>query len=344
MEMPMNSSIKPGIKPLYVDRSGHLWATAENKLLISKDHAATFQVIAIYQKDAIDKIAGLCRILSRLFRVGLNAVLPLREGSILGIARKRILRCNPGESKLIPAFRIPRGSRPLNVCQIPSGEIYFGEYFCNSKRETVHIYGSEDEGKTWNIIYTFPPGSIRHIHSIFYDGYRKGCWVLTGDLDDECRLLFTDDRFNTLETIISGSQRARAVSAIPIQNGLIIPTDTPSETNVIQLFDPEKRTFEEIYKLPGSAFFTSQAGNYLLVSTVVEPSHVNTGSYAAIFVSRNGGRAWSELYRQKKDRWPMKLFQYGALVLPAGKNPDAAIYAYGQALEKVDGHMLKWKL
>jgi hypothetical protein len=342
--MSVITSIKPGFRPLYVNTKGHLLAARSNKLLISKDHGVTFHDVAKYQKDPIEKIAGFCRILSRIFRVGLYAALPLQDGGILAIVRKRILLCKPKTSSLIPVFRISRGSRPLNVCQIPTGEIFFGEYFSNHERQDVNIFGSDDGGKTWSAIYTFPAGSIRHIHSIIYDEYRKGCWVLTGDLDAECKILFTDDGFNTLRTIISGNQRARAVSAIPVQNGLIIPTDTPLEINAIQLFDPVNRKFEEICKLPGSAFFTGQAGDYLLISTVVEPSPVNPTIYASIFISKNSGRTWSELYRRRKDRWPSKLFQYGALALPAGKNPDQVIYAFGQALVKIDGHMLTWKL
>jgi hypothetical protein len=344
MEIPKISFIKSGFRPLYVDTNGYLWAGKANKLLVSKDHGYTFQVIARYQKDPIDKIACSSRTLSRLSRFGLSAVLPLNNGGILSVARKKILLCEAGSSQMIPVFRITRGSRPLSVCQIPTGEIFFGEYFSNSKREEVHIFGSNDGGKTWTVVYTFPPGSIRHIHSIIFDQFRKGCWVLTGDSDDECKMLFTKDGFHTLETIVAGNQRARAVSAIPLPKGLIVPTDTPLEKNVIQLFDPEKRQFETIYELPSSAFFTGQAGDYLLVSTAVEPSHVNSNSYASLFVSSNNGRSWVELYRQKKDGLPMKLFQHGALVLPAGKNPNAVVYAYGQALKKIDGRMLSWRL
>lgn len=344
MEMPINYSVKSGLRPLYVDLNGHLWVGEANKLLISKDHGNTFQAVASYQKNTIDRIADFHRIFCRLFRGGLNAVFPLRDGGILGIGRKRVFRCEPGNSKLIPVFRITRGTRPLNICETPSGEIFFGEYFSNHNREAVNIFGSDDNGKTWTIVYTFPPGSVRHIHSIIYDEYRKGCWVFTGDLSEECKVLFTNNSFRNLETIISGNQRARTVSAIPIRRGLIIPTDTPLEKNVIQLFDPDRRKFEEIFKLPGSAFFTGQAGGHLLVSTAVEPSRVNPVSYAAIFISNDEGRTWCELYRQNKDIWPMKLFQHGALALPAGKGSDEVIYAYGQALKNVDGCMLKLKL
>jgi hypothetical protein len=157
-------------------------------------------------------------------------------------------------------------------------------------------------------------------------------------------MLFTDDCFGTLNTVVSGNQRARAVSAIPIREGLIVPTDTPLATNAIRFFDSEQRTFEVICKLPGSAFFTGQAGNYLLVSTAVEPSEVNPVKNAAIFISDNEGQTWTELYRQKKDCYPMKWFQLGALALPARKSTEEVVYAYGQALNEIDGYMLKWVL
>ena len=51
-----------------------------------------------------------------------------------------------------------------------------------------------------------------------------------------------------------------------------------------------------------------------------------------------------ELYRKNKDSLSMKYFQYGALVLPEGKNPKPVVYAYGQALDEIDDKMIVWKL
>ncbi len=344
MAIQVDSFILRGVRPLYVDGKGILWASSGNKIVRSEDQGKTFNFVAQYKREIVEYMVGVSRFSSRFFRIGFHAALPLQNGGILAIVRKRILRCSPGESEFNSVFDVHRGSRPLNICHVPNGGIFFGEYFTNPYRDEVHVYGSLDDGKTWDIVYTFSPGTIRHIHGIFYDEYRKGCWILTGDCGDECRIIFTNDNFKTLETVIAGNQKARAVSVIPLKDGLIIPTDTPQEQNLIQWLDPETGQLEERFRLPGSAFYTGQAGNYLLVSTIVEPSQVNLNNHAVLFFSNDEGHNWIELYRQKKDKWSLKYFQYGAFILPVGKNPESIIYVYGQALDKIDNHMLVCKL
>jgi hypothetical protein len=226
----------------------------------------------------------------------------------------------------------------------PVGKLFFGEYFRNSERDVVHVFGSDDRGNNWEIAYTFRKGEIRHTHGIFYDDFRKGCWVLTGDIGQECRIAFTEDNFRTLSTVFCGNQSVRAVSLIPLAEGLIVPTDTPLEENFIQLLDPKNGHIEPIHPLPGSGFYTATVGEYLLVSTGVEPSKVNRHNHAALFLSKDGGKTWSELYHQQKDLLPSKLFQYGVLVLPTGKSDPPFVYAYGRSLRKIDDYLLVWKL
>ena len=89
--------------------------------------------------------------------------------------------------------------------------IFWGEYFTNFNREPVNIYGSCDQGQTWKVVYTFSKGKINHIHSIIYDRFREGYWVLTGDREDECNIFFTNDEFKNLLPVIKGGQRASAM-------------------------------------------------------------------------------------------------------------------------------------
>jgi hypothetical protein len=344
MENKKNIIVTHGLQPLYVDYKGHVWASQSNKILVSNESGNLFNTCATYKKSVIDQIARSSRYFERILRSGIHYILPLKNGGFLCTARKKILKCNNRERELKNVFNISRGTRPLNLCQVPSGEIFFGEYFSNPKREKVHIYGSNDSGRSWNIAYSFDAGEIRHVHSIVYDEYREGCWVFTGDLDHECQILFTDNNFQTIKRRISGYQRVRTVSTIPTKNGLIIPTDTPSEHNFIQLLDTKSLTLKRVFKLPGSAFYVGQAGSNLLVSTAVEPSRVNTDKYAALFISQDEGNTWAELAKEKKDKLPNKLFQHGVLKLPEGKGTSSAVYAYGQALVKLDGCLIKWIL
>ncbi|MCF8011393.1 MAG: hypothetical protein K9L17_10710 [Clostridiales bacterium] len=330
-------------KPLYIDETGGIWGSDGYYLIYSNDFGLSYTKIARCMTCFVDQLKASTRLTSRLFRSGFHYLLPLRDGTIIGVVRGFIVKRNFNDNFLYPVFKIDRGSRPLNLCSTPDDKICFGEYFKNSDRDEVHIYGSFDCGETWKIIYTFPEGSIRHVHGIFYDKYRKGCWVLTGDFGNECRILFTGDNFNSLEPVVIGNQQARAVSIIPLADGLIVPTDTPIEQNYIQWLDIKTGKFERLHPLSGSAFYTAQVGDYYLVSTVVEPSDVNTSKEVAIYTSRDGEN-WQVFYKQKKDVWPQKLFQYGALQLPAGPNPGPYVYAYGQAVQKDDGKLLRWKL
>jgi hypothetical protein len=344
MEIQKKLQIIPGIKPLYLNSKGDLWANKVNKILLSIDKAITFNEVTSYKRNVTDIISTFSRLFQRLSRSGIHSITPLDGKRILCIARKKILRYDPNISPFLETvFRVPRGSRPLNLCRIPSGEIFFGEYFKNHRRESVNIYGSCDEGKTWNVVFKFSTGTIRHIHNIIYDEYRQGCWVFTGDRDHECKILFTDDRFETLNTVISGGQQSRAVSAIILKRGLIIPSDTPEEDNYIYFLNTSKKSTKKIYKLPGSAFFTGQFGNYLIVTTAVEPRRFDKKNYAAMYISEDEGKNWYEILRYEKD-WLPKRFQHGAIVLPKGRSLDSIFFAYGQALKNVDGCMLMWKI
>ncbi|MDY6949973.1 MAG: hypothetical protein SWE60_00540 [Thermodesulfobacteriota bacterium] len=333
-----------GFRPLYVDKGGALWASKQFRVFKSGDAGETFSLAGIWMPGAVERLKGVTRLSRRLFRSGFQSLLTLSDGGVIAAVRGAIVRLDPGKRFFKKTFSIPHGSRPLNLCMTEGGKVFFGEYFDNPSREAVHVYGSEDGGKSWHVAHTFGRGEIRHVHGVFYDEYRKGCWILTGDRGEECRIAFTDDNFGSVTTVLSGSQRFRAVTVIPRPRGLIVPTDTPLEQNFIQWIEPERPSVEEISPLPGSAFYSAKVGKYLLISTVVEPSHTNRCRNASLFVSKNDGRGWSELYHQRKDIWPMRYFQYGSLSLPLGGSENSALYVGGRALYKIDEHLLVWDL
>ncbi len=94
-----------------------------------------------------------------------------------------------GSEEFHVTHQVQRGTRPLHVTAVPSGRIYWGEYFDNRERAEVHIYVSTDRGRSWQVAYTFPAGSIRHVHNIVYDRWGDCLWILTGDEGAECKVL-----------------------------------------------------------------------------------------------------------------------------------------------------------
>jgi hypothetical protein len=266
------------------------------------------------------------------------------------VLRRRIAWCAPGHRRFREVLRIERGSRPLNICVTSSGRVYFGEYFNNPDRESVHVYGSED-GEHWSVVHTFPAGSIRHVHNVVEDPYRKGLWVLTGDSDEESGLWFTGDNFRTLDCVVEGTQRARAVALIPLEDGLIVSTDTPHEQNYVQHCDPQTGTFREVAPLPNSAFHAIKQRELLFISTVAEPSSCNDSTSAAVFVSEDGTQ-WHRLAAFERDwalirqrhRFVDRAIRHPEIELVPGQNETDFLFAFGRGVRSADGRFLRWSL
>ncbi len=135
------------------------------------------------------------------------------DQTMVGAVPGALVTRTPGSDEFHVTHQVQRGTRPLHVTAVPSGTIYWGEYFDNRERAEVHIYVSTDRGRTWQIAYTFPAGSIRHVHNIVYDRWGDCLWILTGDNGAECKVLrASSDLCGTL-----GGSGARREPASPVR-------------------------------------------------------------------------------------------------------------------------------
>lgn len=109
-----------------------------------------------------------------------------------------------------------------------TGYIYFGEYTADAgtgdRRHKVFrgVFHGQDE--TWSTIldfysrneYTADPvtntPSAKHVHIVIVDRSIHQLWVGTGDLDHECRMMYSDDHGDTFRILGEGSQKWRTLS------------------------------------------------------------------------------------------------------------------------------------
>lgn len=310
----------------------------------SLDAGLDFEPLACLRPTAAERLMSASSLTQRFFRTGFHHLLPLGGGDFSAIVRGRLLHLAAGTDEFTTAHRIVRGTRPLNLCRSASGRVWFGEYWGNVERDEVHIYGSDD-GRCYEIAHSFPSGSVRHIHGIHADPHRGGMWVLTGDDGPEVGLWWTDDEFTTLEPILRGEQRARAVSVICTPEGLILPTDTPQEPNHVQFFDPDTSRLDTLAPLPGSCFATASSRGMHYLSTAVEKSAVNTDSRAALFASTNGFD-WRPVARFERDLALLDdrrgYLQYPTLLLAAGDSRLPYLFATAQSIKGRHGRSLRW--
>ena len=84
-------------------------------------------------------------------------------------------------------------------------------------------------------------------------------------------------------------------------------------------------------------------GKSVFFSTAVEPSEVNRHRFSCLYGSADG-RSWEKLVEWRKDCWPMRLFQYGRILLPRGANETSILAATGVAVRGEDGVMHAWRV
>jgi hypothetical protein len=264
----------------------------------------------------------------RSARDGFHGLAVLPNGNVVGAVPGAIVTLRYGDTEFEATHRIQRGTRPLNICATPAGHVFWGEYFDNKARSEVHIYASTDGGETWQIAHTFAAGEIRHVHNIVYDQWQDCLWIFTGDYGKECRILrasfdvkavdFKTRDFKIVDEVLAGNQQARAVAAVPTREGLYFASDTPLEQNYIYLLDRPGET-HQLCEIPSSSIAGCRNSQGIFFSTMVEPSRVNPTKYAEVFGSA-GGTRWHSLGQWRKNHWPMRFFQYGAVFFPAGGN------------------------
>jgi len=309
-----------------------------------KTHASAIEwdKLGRYRPAAWRAIASSSRLTSRLLRDGFHALAALSSGHLVGAVPGAIVTMSPGQTEFHISHRLLRGTRPLQLASTPSDHIFWGEYFDNPRRDEVHIYASSDRGAHWDVAYTFPKGAIRHVHNIVYDEWENCFWVLTGDHGSECRILRASCDFKTVDVVLSGSQQTRTAALVPTRDALYFSSDTPLETNHVYRLD-RRGNLSPVAALSSSSIYGCRVSNAIFFSTMVEPSSINSSRDVCLYGSPDGIR-WQRVHQGTKDRWPMRLFQYGNAFLPDGNNTTGLLAVTTIAVERADLETSIWRL
>lgn len=321
-----------------MDGRGVIYISRAYVIYRSEDRGISWQldcfIPAVAWKGAIARF----RYSARLLRFYVAAVRVLSDGTRVVIARDGIYRASPGDVRLERVFAIVRGSRPLNLGVDNQDRVLFGEYGGNPRRHEVFIYGSEDRGRSFHVVYEFKPSEIRHVHNIIYDPFLDKYWVLVGDFDHETGIGLLDKDLSSLEWVARGNQKVRAVSAIVEEDCLLYGTDSELQPNHIVRLDKRTRELVELCSVEGTSLYATRFGLVRVISTCVEPSRVNRSRYSTLYASEDGLH-WCALKSYRKDCLPFVLFQLGTLVLPYS-DCDGSIGVYsGQAVTGLDNHV-----
>jgi hypothetical protein len=355
----MPASVAPqeiGIRPVRIAAFPRMRALAWRNDVLYASHGYTlfrattkphsysidWEHVAQYQPPAWRTITSSSRLSSRLVRDGFHGLVALSSGHVVASVPHAIVTLLSGETEFHTSHKLLRGTRPLHLAVTPTDQIFWGEYFNNPQRDEVHIYASGNRGAHWDVAYTFPKNTIRHVHNIVYDEWENCFWVLTGDQGSECRILRASCDFRTVDAVLSGSQQVRSAALVPTRDALYFSSDTPLETNAVYRLD-RHGDLSKVATLGSSSIYGCRVGDAVFFSTMAEPSKVNSSRDVCLYGSPDGVR-WLRVLQHTKDLWPMKLFQYGNAFLPDGKNTTGLLAVTTIAVERADLETSIWRV
>lgn len=248
----------------------------------------------------------------------------------------------------------PEGfSEVINFCSTEDGA-YWGDYGRNGQLREVSVYRL---GRDIQIskVHTFEAGTVRHIHNIVQDG--NGYLLFVGDNEAKAGIYRVNKDWTKVEPVKIGEQKYRAVVGWPYQGGVLYATDSVETENHIRLITADGEE-KELCSLNGSCIYGCETKDYYLFSTTVEP-HEGGGKLSLIFEKLGGGIKSRDVtivavskkdltMRQvasfKKDRWPMKLFQYGRCIFAGGQQNSNTVWCSPVACKKYDGKTILLKV
>jgi hypothetical protein len=94
-----------------------------------------------------------------------------------------------------------------------------------------HVYGSQDYGATWSLIFTAPAGlpGNHHCHNAIYDPYEGIVWIVTGDGANN-RMVYYSRNFGATWTQLAtlNTFPEQMINVVPLPECILFGTDDPT--------------------------------------------------------------------------------------------------------------------
>jgi hypothetical protein len=243
------------------------------------------------------------------------------------------------------ALRNCRNVLHQSICVADSGStVYFGEYGGNKRRREVPVYRSLDGGRTWETVFLFPAGKIKHVHGCFRDPIDDRIWVLTGDFANENYIVVADRDFKQVEWLGNGSQMWRACNVFFERERVAWIMDSQLEASRLVVYDRASRTAVKGESFPGPVWYIKRLSDgYYVAATACEIGPGVQDEYSHLFVSTDLEN-WTEVRRFAHDNWPKRYFKFGVIGFADGQQASDSFYVFGEALRDLDGRVYECSL
>lgn len=314
-----------------------LYVTSNSKVLLYKYLSFYLVDIKSHKTEFVARLpAGkkyfyLCRLrlVNRLMRMEPRCTGRLDENRFVVCVMGRVWLLDIRKKSVSILLALSPGLSLLNFCE-KDGCLYWGDYGANTNYKEINVYRLGQD-LNLKVVYSFPAGSIRHIHNIINDG--EGFVILAGDNEPKAGIYRANKDWTIVTPWIIGDQRCRAVVGFFYKGGFLYATDSVETENHLRLIEADG-TERVLISINGSCIYGVETKDFYLFSTTVEP-HEGGDGIMKFFSNQLGGGIKSKdvqvlavskrdlsisiIKQYRKDCLPMKIFQYGRVSFAGGQ-------------------------
>ena len=304
---------------------GNFYLSRRNRIFHTTSLKPPFKQIAAFAAPFWKQAASSFRPAQRLLRFMVTNVIPLESGDLFVTFDKSVGIIRDGKFQELKG--LVRPCRVLrSACAVDeSGSIFFGEYLANDERGEMRIYKYFQDSDALEVVYTFPPNSIKHIHGLYFDEFTNSIFCLTGDDEKECQILRSFDGFKTTEVVGHGDETWRAVSILFNKNYFYYGTDAEYRANHIYKVNRENLERENLGEVGGTVFYSKKLGDDLFFTTTAENAPSQKENVASVWHTDSAGNC-EEIVKFKKDFWHPTIFMFGTIHFPCANKLENELY------------------
>lgn len=310
-----------------------MWASRGNAIYKTENLGERW-IAVVHVHDNWRALVTHFRLVDRFLRYSVFSLVVDESDRILATVNDRQYYASPGQRYMVRTVASPINFKPIrrNICVTAKGDFLIGEYRHNfgehrgqNIRNAAHVYCSRDGGRSFDILYTFPRGTIRHIHSILNDPYRPGrIWITTGDEDDESHIHYTDDYFRSLTEFKGGSQTYRVTDLFFSEDYIYWGMDSPRQDCYIYRCRRDGSDESRLAETPLPVYFGStNEARQIFFSDSVEGGPSAKGRETSLYYSVDGN-TFRKAIGFRADFTP----QFSQIHFPQGVLPENYVVFY----------------
>lgn len=340
--MKLKSEAEAGHEIVHFAEGDTVVSSRHNSVVVRRGDEKT---VVRLPESILKRTIGVSRLIRRALRLDKCNVVPHGDNLII-IRQGQVWLYRSDVAQLVPTLKLRNCRNVLHqsICTGPDGALYFGEYGANKVRDSVPVYCSRDGGKSWFEIYTFSPGSIKHVHGCFYDKFTDRVWVCTGDFEGENWILSADRDFQDVKKFGDGQQRYRTCNLIFTEDAVHWLMDSQLEPSFHIRFDRKSEEISIGQKMMGPVWYVKELSDgYCLAATAQEIGAGVLDDKTHLYCS-NDLKHWETLQVFEHDGLPKRYFKFGVIGFADGMQSSQDFYMFAEAIKGMDGKALKCRL